>query len=767
MSREDRIDDLIDEILESHRAPEEVCAEHPDLLDEVRVRLRKLRSVQAQLDSLFPASAADARNTSPSSSGGSVAAWPAIPDYEIQSVLGRGGMGIVYRARHLKLNREVALKMLLVGSYASQQEHLRFVREAESVAALRHPHIVQIYDFGEANGHPYYTMEYVAGGSLAEKLAGNALSAREAAKIAAALALAVEAAHQAGILHRDLKPGNILIADEGHPKIADFGLARRLDQDSELTHTGARIGTPSYMAPEQMSGVSSQLSPAVDVFALGAMLYEMLTGRPPFRGETLSDTERKLATEEATAPSRLNPKVPRDLETICLKCLEKEPRSRYQSAGALAADLERFLRHEPIHARPVAPGERWLRWVRRNPLPTALVVSSVVLLGFVIGEALQQRSEARAARAEKTRLTARLQSGVQLVQSGRYSEARAILGELGDGGFSDLRQRIDRALADLDLIEKLEAIEIKRSMALIAQDPTWRPNAYATEQYEQVFAETRLGTMTDDPAKVANRVVQSDIKAALIAALDDWAVCESDESRRDWVLAVARQAGSGGTEWEDDCRDPATWSDRDALVRLTETAPLARPSVPLLRALGDRLQAAGIDPTQFRQRVQQDHVDSFLANLSLADALRATDPREAIRYYQAALAIRPESATAHNNLAFALAGLGRSTEAIDQFQQSIALDAISAAPQYNLGLELSKEHPDEAIVELRRALARKPALATIHRALGEAFLRQEQYAEAQAAFAAYLPLVNDAPEREKIEELIRACETKRAGASGE
>jgi eukaryotic-like serine/threonine-protein kinase len=323
MSRDEQIDALLEEILDSDRPAEEVCSAHPELLPEVRERLRRVRAIAAQVDSLFPISTA--RTQAATHKPPKVeAALPQIPDYVVQSVLGRGGMGIVYKAHDLRLNRDVALKILLTGSYASRQENLRFVREAESVAALTHPNIVQIYEFGEVDGHPFYTMEYIGGGSLAEKLAGTAQPARESAKLASALARAVQSAHESGILHRDLKPANILLADGEVPKIADFGLARRWEQDSDLTDTGARIGTPSYMAPEQMLGSSASPGPAVDVFALGAILYEMLTGRPPFRGDSLSDTERKLATEEPTLPSKVNSRVPRDLETICLKCLEKE-----------------------------------------------------------------------------------------------------------------------------------------------------------------------------------------------------------------------------------------------------------------------------------------------------------------------------------------------------------------------------------------------------------------------------------------------------------
>ena len=525
------------------------------------------------MDSLFPS--AGRTNAFFDSPAGGPLALPSIPGYDVQAILGRGGMGIVYRARHLKLNRDVALKMILTGSHASRQDHLRFVREAESVAALRHPNIVQIYEIGEVDGHPFYTMEYVGGGSLADRMAGTIQPVREAAKQTTSLAKAVQAAHACGIIHRDLKPGNILVDDEDVLKITDFGLARRLDQDSDLTDTGARLGTPSYMAPEQMAGDTSSLGPPVDVFALGALLYEMLTGRPPFRGESLSETERKLATEDPTPPSRCNPRVPRDLETICLKCLEKDPRNRYASAGELAADL--------------------------------------------------------------------------------------------------------------DLVERLEAIGIRRAIALNASDPGWLPHVQAAREYEALFSRAGLGMMANDPGTVSLRISASDIKDPLIAALDDWAVCETDAARRNRILEAARLADTTAGAWEEQFRDPAKWTDRVELTRLAEAALDARPQVQQVRALGDRLAAAGLDATGFRARVQEAHVDSLLANLALAEAYRATRPEEAIRYDQAALAIRPASATAHNNLGVALANAGRSAEAIAHYKQSLSLDPMSAATHFNLG----------------------------------------------------------------------------------
>src|SRR5262249_29286928 len=224
----------------------------------------------------------------------------------------------------VRLNRFVALKMLTTGAYAGPHERARFQREAEAVARLRHTHIVQVHDVGDHEGRPYFTMEFLEGGSLALALAGAPQPARQAAALVATVAEAMQAAHQGGIVHRDLKPANILLARDGTPKVADFGLARHFEGEPALTVSGARIGTPSYMAPEQVIGKTAAIGPAADIYALGAVLYEMLTGRPPFRGETASETEQQVISAEPVSPSRLNPKVPRDLETICLKCLSKE-----------------------------------------------------------------------------------------------------------------------------------------------------------------------------------------------------------------------------------------------------------------------------------------------------------------------------------------------------------------------------------------------------------------------------------------------------------
>jgi eukaryotic-like serine/threonine-protein kinase len=318
------------------------------------------------------------------------AEMPDLPGYSITGVLGRGGMGVVYQARQKGLDRLVAIKMLLAGTHAGEEYFARFQTEAQAVASLQHPNIVQIYEVGEQGGLPFFSLEFVPGGSLAQKIAGKPQPAEDSARLVETAARAIHCAHQLGIVHRDLKPANILLAFSDHssatsldpakqkllaegplrnaiPKISDFGLAKRLEMDSRQTRSGTIMGSPSYMAPEQARGDVRDVGPLADVYALGTVLYELLTGRPPFLAANAIDIVSQVVNNEPVAPTRLEPKVPNDLETICLKCLQKDSRKRYSSAEALANDLRHFLNGEPIVARPVSTYERFWRWCVRNP----------------------------------------------------------------------------------------------------------------------------------------------------------------------------------------------------------------------------------------------------------------------------------------------------------------------------------------------------------------------------------------------------------------
>jgi serine/threonine-protein kinase len=303
-----------------------------------------------------------------------------IPGYVILSTLGRGGMGVVYQARQEKLGRVVALKMILAGAHAGAADLARFKTEAEAIARLQHPHIVQVYEVGEHGGLPYFSLEFCAGGSLERKLSGTPLPPAEAAALAEALARAMQAAHEKGVIHRDLKPANVLLTADGTPKVSDFGLARRLDTDRQ-TATGAVMGTPSYMAPEQAEG-TKEVGPAADVYALGAVLYECLTGRPPFRAATAYDTILQVVGEAPVPPRRVNAQVPAGLEAVCLKCLEKDPRRRYGSAGALAEDLGRYLAGEPISARSLNLVSRVTSALEHSHYDVRFRAYSTIIFGF-------------------------------------------------------------------------------------------------------------------------------------------------------------------------------------------------------------------------------------------------------------------------------------------------------------------------------------------------------------------------------------------------
>jgi serine/threonine-protein kinase len=290
---------------------------------------------------------------------------PSFEDYEIIEELGHGGMGVVYKARHDRLKRMVALKMILAGDHAGTEQTARFLGEARAVARLQHPNIVQIHEIGEHDGRPYFSLEYVDGGNLAARLRASPPSDMEAARLVELLARTVHYAHGRDIVHRDLKPANILLTSDDVPKIADFGLAKFLSEDSGATNTGTILGTASYMAPETAAGRSSEVGPAIDIYALGAILYELLTGRPPFRGDTMLETLRLVQEQSPEPPHVHNPRVDRALEAICLKCLEKTPTDRYPTAEALAEDLERFRVGVPVHAIS-GTARRWFGEILRE-----------------------------------------------------------------------------------------------------------------------------------------------------------------------------------------------------------------------------------------------------------------------------------------------------------------------------------------------------------------------------------------------------------------
>jgi WD40 repeat protein len=379
--------------------------------------------------------------------------WPAVPGYEVLCELGRGGMGVVYKARQIEAGRLVALKMVLAGAQARPADLARFRAEAEAIARLQHPNIVQVFEVGHHGGLPFFSLEFCAGGSLKRRLAVTPLPPREAAALVEQLARAMHAAHQKGVVHRDLKPANVLLGEGGTPKVTDFGVAKRLG-DAGLTLTGTVVGTPSYMAPEQARGRGEEVGPAADVYALGVMLYECLTGRPPFQAATTLETMRQVCTQEPVPPRSLNPPVPRDLDTVCLKCLRKDPARRYASALDLAEDLRRWQNGEPIEARPVGLPERAVKWALRRPAAASLVAVSALAVAALLtggtwltGELRAERDAAERARGEAADRADEAEAGRRLLRRHLYAaQVKVAWDAWQDANVRRVRQLLDAQL---------------------------------------------------------------------------------------------------------------------------------------------------------------------------------------------------------------------------------------------------------------------------------------------------------------------------------
>ena len=715
-----RVRALVEEALQSERSPEDVCRGAPELLAAVRARLARLRRVEAEVAALFPP-VGSVRSPAVASTPGET--LPRIPGHAVESELARGGMGVVYRARHVKLGRVVAIKMLLAGEYASERELARFLEEARAVANLCHPNIVQVFDVGELGGRPYFTMEYLAGGTLAQLLSGRPQTGVWAAEQMVLLARAVQFAHESGLVHRDLKPANVLFTPEGTPKIADFGLARRLG-DGASASSSAAIGTPSYMAPEQVRGSTLGAGPAVDVYALGAMLYEMLTGRPPFRSESALATQVQVLTSDPVPPTRLVARVPRDLETICLKCLSKEAARRYATAAELADDLGRFQRGEPIAARPAGALERGTRWVRRNPSRAALVVTGLALVALATLAGVREWTVMARERAELERWSARLLAIQELQAEGRFAEAHAALARVPRGS-PELRERIARAEAELETVERLEALRLGRGQT----GRTDRYDPRADEAYAAVFAAAGLPVFAEPPGEIAQRIAASGVRLALIAALDDWALCVPERERIAWLLDVARRADPD--PWRDRVRDPATWEDPAALAELARSVDPGRQPTSLLRIVAGLLPSSG-EALTFLRRVQRAHPDDFWVNFDLGERLAVGD--EAIGYYRAALAVRPDALAICTNLAIALEHAGRDEEAGHLWQRTLELAPDSAVTHYNVACFHHARRRDEpAVVHAREALRLDASHPLAHAVLGDALLRLGRFQEAVEA----------------------------------
>jgi serine/threonine-protein kinase len=773
---EPRVQQLLDELFDREATPEEVCGVSPELLPVVRERWRQICRARAELDVLLPyGQIGSAPMVRPED-----LPLPQVPGYQVEAVLGHGGMGVVFRARHLRLGRVVALKMALSGSYADSHEKERFRREAEAVAPLRHPNVVQVYDVGDADGRPYFTMELMDGGSLARKLAGAPQPPREAAALLATLSGALQAAHQAGLVHRDLKPGNVLLTADGTPKVADFGLARRLDADERLTLSGAVIGTPSYAAPEQARGDRGAVGPRTDVYALGAILYECLTGRPPFHAGTAAATLQQVVADEPIAPRRLNPSVPRDLETVCMKCLHKEPRQRYSSAAELADDLQRFERGEPIAARRIGVvGSLW-KWARRRPAAAAMLAAVTLLAAIgIVGAGLLYQHGVQQARTDQEvlgivdRARGLLDVGWQAHNLAELTEAEAEGIRAADiarsGGASahvqqeaarfreDAALRLDRAAKNRALLEEL--LDVSATVTLV------QPGA--DEQYAAAFRRWGLDVDSTAEADVAERLCREPdvVIQELIAGLDAWMVTRRSHGRpeAEWkrlfrvadrldlserhrrlrallvgdspppAATVAALAGAGAS-W------PALWelthgtAWRSVREMRREIDPRTAPVltvVLLARAFATAGDAPGAE--QVLRQAAATRPDQVVVLNALGKLLERQGPArlaEAIGYYRAARSLRRHLGI---NLSRALLAAGRPLEAEEVLQDLVNRQPDNPAIYFCLGTAAHElRRYGEAQTAFRKAIDLKPDFAEAYSNLGNTLSARQRYREAEA-----------------------------------
>lgn len=726
MPNETRIQQLLEEVLDSDATPEEVCSKDPDLLPEVRARWEQIQKIGQQVDELFPSDNCFDDGRGASSELGQV--LPEIDGYDVESILGRGGMGIVFKARHRKLNRYVALKMLISGTYAVRHELIRFRREAQAVAMLRHPNIVQVHDVGDMAGRPYFTLEFVDGGTLAQKIVRTPHPPRDAAELVATLAGAVQFAHQSGIIHRDLKPANILLTASGMPKIADFGLARWIMEGRDFTISGARVGTPTHMAPEQAIGKPDEIGPGVDIYALGVILYELLTGMPPFAGATAAEIERRILYDEPVPPSRSNARVPRDLETICLKCLQKNPARRYASAQDLADDLHRFLDGKPVVARPVSRIARIIKWARRRPGIAALVIGLCLVIGTAAGATIwiRQQENARQQEAERREERARqaIESAIKQVyvsaRAENWQEAKLILAEanthLSDSNSADLQQQIQRVQSDLEFVQGLQRIR-ELATSSVTERYSNESLAYTVRmtESEKVFSQAGLG-LDGSAEKIASRIQNSELRDQIIAAIDEWALAAAinggDEMQRQ-LLQIAKLADAGDT-WRDRLRDPENWHNRKALLKLAEDASKTKrlPAAHQLAITAALLRLAGEQDKEvqlLRDALLRSPGDYWL-NWEMAGALRREKKNDdAVVYLRVVVALRPTNAWAINWLGIALSEAGEQEEALSWCRIASELSPQNGPISHNLVVALLRAgRKEEAEIECRRAAQAMP-----------------------------------------------------------
>jgi tetratricopeptide (TPR) repeat protein len=702
-------------------APEadEYCRRFPDLATQIGVQFEVHRAIE-QVSAAGPSTLQlTAPSAAPRPCAADLATAASVPGYELLGELGRGGMGVVYRARHLGLNRLVALKVLLAGAHAGARERAYFRAEARAVARLRHPNVVQVYDIGQHDALPYFSLELVEGPDLETRLGDERLPPREAAQVVEVLARAVQHAHEQGIIHRDLKPKNVLLAgapatpvNECVPKITDFGLAKLLGSERPRGSTQSVLGTPHYMAPEQAAGLRDRIGPATDVHALGAILYRLLTGVPPFDADTVPDILIQVRTREPALPSRLESRVPRDLDTICLKCLHKDPARRYATAAALADDLRRFRSGEPIQARPVSLGERAWKWARRRPALAALAVVIVVAALTVPAIGSKQRAlEQAATRQAHDRMHKFLRQCDEALFHGLYATS------LPEGGLAASPEATRSAVrAALNTI----GVDAEPAGAL-PQDPRLsdKENAELRAGVLQLLllraeavardADTKTG---DGRRRDLQKALDSADRAAKLGP-----VGPAYHLRRGRYLAMLGD-GAGATRERDEAARRQPKNIMDHFLLGAEHYKEGN----LTQALADFQGALRLQPDDFWSRF-------YL----IVVHLRMGSPAEAAAAAASCAELRPEVAWTHLLAALAHERQGDIAAAMADYQRALAQ---SPDPNALYALHATRgrmrfEHGDlaGAVADLERATALKPDQPYGHFILALVYQKQQRFDE--------------------------------------
>jgi eukaryotic-like serine/threonine-protein kinase len=638
-------------------------------------------------------------------------------DYELLEEIGRGGQAVVYRARQKSLNRTVALKLIGLGKWSSTPQLKRFRQEAEAAASLAHPQIVPIYEIGDRDGFCYFSMQFIEGGQLDEVLKRQPCSARHAAELLVGIARSVQFAHEHGILHRDIKPGNILLDRNGEPHLTDFGLARLIEQESTITHSADVVGTPSYMSPEQAAGDAKKVTPATDVYALGAVFYHMLTGQPPFAGNTSYETVRMVLNSEPRNPRMRNPKVDADLATICLKCLEKDPARRYQSAEALATDVEHWLRREPIQARRVGVLLRGKKWLQRNPA-TAITAVSVTGLLAAVGVMIWTTESTRRPSTYPLSVPNKSIAVLPFENLSRDPDNAY----LAEGIQSEILTRLSK-IADLKVISRTSTQHYKSA-----------PDNLSQVARQLGVANILEGTVqkSGDAVRVNVQLIKADTDSHLWADTFDQKFTNifAVESKIATRIAETLQARLTGADRNAIAKRPTANTEAYALYLKGRFFWNKRTGADLRTAIYYFNQALGKDPGY------------ALAYAGLADSYAilprfgAASPADSLPHAKAAakkaLELDDTLAEAHTSLAFPLAYYDCDFEqSAKEFERAIHLNPNYATAHHWYGELLAQMGRfDEAIAEFKRAQELDPLSLIINADLGEVYRWARQYDKA-------------------------------------